>query len=366
LNNLVNSLEACEYNNETISIEGDELTYSIKNDYILSANFFISKNGGAESKKNLTNFLKNIIKCYDKDSDLIIKKIEILKNFELKNFEIELEFFLEKFLMMINKISDSYMDYKFFYEDLLTTLLNLSLFNKYSDIIFKIIGKNLLSVGNNLSEICWKIISNQIGFILDLFSSIKTNIAENNLTNLIAFLYSFSIFYKDIILNFYFNISHSNNLLLLEEYKLLNTIFFKILSIDLENNYEDYKLIESHQTLEILKTFSKIKFIILEKSPECKLFNYYDNSSIRSLEYMAKIFQKYNLAEEEKNELIDIIEFELEQLLPKFLKFLNEEELEVIFNNLMDLIDSKNSQLRYAAKYLLKQFVVNKLIVFKK
>jgi len=79
---------------------------------------------------------------------------------------------------------------------------------------------------------------------------------------------------------------------------------------------------------------------------------------------MNKIFKKYKLAEEEKNELIDIIEFELKLLLPKFLKFLNEEELKMVFSNLMDLIESRNPQLRYAAKFLFQQFVSNSLIIF--
>ena len=74
----------------------------------LESNFFeISKNGGLESKKEIVNFLTNIAKIYDKDMDLILKKIEVFSKLEIKELGNYLDVYLEKFLDMVQKNSDT-------------------------------------------------------------------------------------------------------------------------------------------------------------------------------------------------------------------------------------------------------------------
>ena len=64
--------------------------------------------------------------------------------------------------------------------------------------------------------------------------------------------------------------------------------------------------------------------------------------------------------------MINILQFELENILPKFMKCLSEDELKQIFEVLINLIDSNDNNLRKATKNLLKEFKKLNLINFKK
>ena len=75
-------------------------------------------------------------------------------------------------------------------------------------------------------------------------------------------------------------------------------------------------------------------------------------------------FKKYNLSEEENGDMIDVIEFYLTQLIPKFYMCFNEKELRFLFDIALDLIEVKSSQLRFSAKFLIKGFLVNNKIKF--
>ena len=93
---------------------------------------------------------------------------------------------------------------------------------------------------------------------------------------------------------------------------------------------------------------------------------YSDDTSINKLLYLNKIYDKYNLSNEDNNPMINILEFELEKTLPKFMKCLNENELKQIFKVLTNLIDSKDVNLRKAVKNLLNEFTNINLVIFKK
>jgi hypothetical protein len=342
-------------------IEKEEQSIKTENN---NSNFLeLSKNGGSESKTVILNFLKNISKSYDIDSGLIIKKIDILKSIEKKEFENALELFMEKFYNMISKVSDSYMNYKYFYEDLLTTNLRLATFNKYSDLIFKVVGKNLLACGTFVSDKCWNDLKEEIYFMLNIMANIKDKYySQQCLEDLIQFLYNLSLFYYSEIVN------HFEFCFIEEEYKLINKIYIKILDIELNTEIEEYKPIEQYTTIEILKNFSKIKYLILEKEKnnDNNISKYYDENNIILLEKLERIFEKYNMAEDDNSELIDTIDFELKQIIPKFLQDLDEENLKKLFTIVMNFVDSKNSQLRYSAKYILKNYVTNGYIQFVK
>ena len=64
--------------------------------------------------------------------------------------------------------------------------------------------------------------------------------------------------------------------------------------------------------------------------------------------------------------MINILQFELEKNLPKFMKCFNTNELKQIFYVLTNLIDSIDVNLRKAAKLLMQEFLDLNLIVFNK
>ena len=82
--------------------------------------------------------------------------------------------------------------------------------------------------------------------------------------------------------------------------------------------------------------------------------------------YLNKIYNKYNLSNQENKPMINILQFELENILPKFMKCLSEDELKQIFEVLINLIDSNDNNLRKATKNLLQEFTKLNLINFKK
>ena len=81
---------------------------------------------------------------------------------------------------------------------------------------------------------------------------------------------------------------------------------------------------------------------------------------------MNNIFNKYNLSNQENKPMINILQFELEKTLPKFMKCLNINELKEIFGVLTNLIDSNDVNLRKATKNLLQEFLNLNLVSFNK
>jgi len=353
--------------------------------------FELNNNGGGDSKLKIIQFLKQMFKCYDKDTDLIIKKLEILKNFDIKYYEISIEFFIEKFFNMIHKNSDTYMNYKFFFEDLLITIFNLSTFNKYPDILFKIIGKNILFNGGLITDNCWNYLLDNICYKLKSVANIKSNISQENIPNIISFFTPFSYLLRDLFVNYFDKLSQfsNKNKGLINEYNYINLIFCRFLKNDIikfhenslsrkgsilmeekenkENreNKEEKNLNTNSKIYEILKILSKIKYLILEKT-NLNLNNFFNkNNILEILNGFDFIYLEYKLAEFESHELIDLMQFEIQQILPRFLNYFSSEDLELTFSVIVNLIDSKNSSLRNSAKYLIKHFINNKLITFK-
>ena len=72
------------------------------------------------------------------------------------------------------------------------------------------------------------------------------------------------------------------------------------------------------------------------------------------------------MSNQENKPMINILEFELEKTLPKFMKCFNVNELKEIFSVLTNLIDSNDANLRKAAKNLLQEFINLNLLVFHK
>ena len=64
--------------------------------------------------------------------------------------------------------------------------------------------------------------------------------------------------------------------------------------------------------------------------------------------------------------MINILQFELEKTLPKFMKCFNVNELKEIFYVLTNLIDSNDVNLRKSVKNLLKEYINLNLVIFNK
>jgi len=341
--------------------------------------FELNNNGGGDTRLKIIQFLKQMFKCYDKDTDLIIKKLEILKSFEIKNYEIAIEFFIEKFFTMIHKNSDTYMNYKFFFEDLLITIFNLSTFNKFPDVLFKIIGKNILFNGGLISDNCWNYLLDNICYKLKSLANIKNNISQENISNIISFFTPFSSLLRDLFVNYFDKLSQfsNKNKGLVNEYDYINLIFCRFLKSDIiklyennndnkksENNEEEKINLSNIQIYEILKILSKIKYLILEKT-NLSLNNFLNrNSIIELLHSFENIYTEMKFADIENHEILDLMEFEIQNILPRFIIYFTKEDLEIVFSSIINFIDSRNSSLRNSSKYLIKQFINKKLIQF--
>jgi hypothetical protein len=75
-----------------------------------------------------------------------------------------------------------------------------------------------------------------------------------------------------------------------------------------------------------------------------------------------KIYDKYQIGKEENSLINKIYIVELENILPKFINIITNDELEIIYECLTNLICSMNHNIRKGAKNILKQFMQMNLI----
>ena len=196
-------------------------------------------------------------------------------------------------------------------------------------------------------------------FILNLISNAKIKTNEEKLHKLVGFSSSYSNFVLSFIQHYDSDIE--------KEFKLLSKIFCKILQIDLENEFDRYKIVSSSSTVDMLIRFQGIQSTILSKIKNEEYDKLYsEDTSINKLIYLNKIYNKYTLSSQENKPMINILQFELENTLPKFMKCLNTNELQQIFTILSNLIDSNDVNLRKATKNLLHEFIKLNLLEFHK
>jgi len=242
----------------------------------------------------------------------------------------------------------------------------------------------------------------------------KLKIQESEITNMLNYIYNFNSFYMDSLINFFdfttkldvdtrmikdireikaeiektelkedkdkdkyqmkdFEQENTPKNIVKKEiveiinkdYKSLCYLFQKILEMDLENNIQNIKLInESKLYTDNLKLIDKMKYLIIEKS-EDDIKYFYDEVIISTFSSLIKIYERYEMIQDVNSDFIEIIQFELTYLIPKFLHLCGPENLQKIYLNLIDIIDTKNSNLRFSIKYLLKQYTIKNLITFK-
>jgi hypothetical protein len=129
--------------------------------------------------------------------------------------------------------------------------------------------------------------------------------------------------------------------------------------MDFQNQFKSYNIIELNQYISLLLVLQNIKQILLQKIKNPN--NQFQIMDI--LKSLYDIFIKYKLDEKE-SPFLQIINIELESILPHFLQILSEENLSIIFNYLIDLIDSDNQEIRTSSKNILSEFVDKELCVF--
>ena len=315
-----------------------------------------------EKKASLISYLKKIQKSYEEDNDLFIKKIKVLSNFDEKNYEKAIELFLEKVMEIFSQVEDTNLNYNYFYEDLLQVLLSLSIFSKFSGVNYRILFKLLTESKEKISQTLWISVSEHIMTVLSLLATTKVKIEGDTIKSMIYFSSSFITFILSLFESVPDKIILKDKINLNQMYRNLSKVVDIQLQIDLENEFPDYKIVSNKETIDLLLSIQILKKFIIEKIEH--IDDLYDSSCITCLGYFGKLFKKYSLSSEEDTPLIQVIQFELDTLLPKFLKFLNEKELRIVFDSLIDFIESKNANLRSSAKQFLKQFVSNKLCKF--
>jgi len=325
---------------------------------------FNTNNENDERKKSLISFLKNIQDLYSREEigQSINKKLLEFNNMDEHDYELSIDIFLEKFKIMIDKIPEKEkqeLNYNYFYEDLLLNINKFIIISINSDILMKIINKILTKSESNISisENNIKLVNKENLLILNLLSKSKNNLSENELNKLI----NFSRHYSNFLLNF-IQLYESD---IIFEYKYISKIFSKFLEMDISNNYEKYKLINSSSTISFLEKLQEIQSYLKTKIKEDEYYLIYNKEIVQALIAINKIYNKYQLSEEDESEIFSMIQFELENNIPKFILYYNDDELSQLFEVLLDFVNSINPNIRKLSHKLLLDFKKLNLINFR-
>ena len=125
-------------------------------------------------------------------------------------------------------------------------------------------------------------------------------------------------------------------------YKTLSIINRNLTKKDIDTKINLPKIIISKKNIDTFKLISSIKNNIISKFENIK--ELYDDSIINSINYISQIYEKTN--NEEKNELLPIIESEIENVIPNFIKTMNKEDIKKLFKILLILMESNNKNFR--------------------
>ena len=296
-----------------------------------------------------------ISELYNKEemTQNISKKLLELNHLDEHNYELSIDIFLEKFKYMIDKISEKEkydINYYYLYEDLVLIIHKFLIINNHSDLLMKTLNKILSKSEKNkgISETNIKRINSQNLFILNLLSTPKNILSEDELHKLIKF----SSYFSSFLLNFIQQ--YESDLII--EYKYISEIFSRFLEIDMSNKFERYKIINSSSTIDFLIKLQGIQTFIKSKINEKEYNKLYNKGILQTILGINKIFNKYKLNNEDTSMMFNLIQFELEKNIPKFILYFTDEELTELFNAVLDFVDSINPNLRKIAHNLLLDF----------
>ena len=324
---------------------------------------FNTNNENDERKKTLIPFLKNIQDLYSREEigQSISKKLVEFNNMDEHDYELSIDIFLEKFKIMIDKIPEKEkqeLNYNYFYEDLVLSINKLIIVNINSDILMKIINKILSKSESNIriSENSIKLVNKENLLILNLLSKSKNILSESELHKLI----NFSRHYSNFLLNFIQQ--YESDIII--EYKYISKIFSKFLEMDISNNYEKYKVSNCSSTISFLAKLQEIQSYIKTKIKEDEYHLIYNKHIVQTLISINKIYNKYQLSDEDESEIFGLLQFELENNIPKFILYFSNDELSQLFEVLLDFVNSNNPNIRRLSQCLLLDFKKLNLINF--
>ena len=317
--------------------------------------FTKNKNG---LKNSIVPFLREIKKEYNigKINKYINDKINKILKMEVNNYELLIKYYFEKFYTIFCKKEDlKYINYNYFYFDLIFCAQQLAIFNNNSDLIYRIIYKNITFTNNEIiKKYNHKLVGNNI-FILNVLSNSTLNIKnEEYIYIFIKYCLDFSNYLLDFIQ--FFQCEFFSN------YKSISKLFNKVLLIELENKFEKYRIINSKSTIVLLMKLQDIRLFIINKIDKNIYIEIKNKDDINLIINLNKIYDKYKIGNEENSLINKILIYELDNILPKFIEILNNDELEIIYDCLTNFISSINHNMRNGAKNILKSLFKTNLI----
>ena len=284
-------------------------------------------------------------------------KISQYINLDENNYELAIKYFLEKFKNIYcesDNSNSSIYKYNYFFIDLILSIIQLSILNSKSDLIYKTVINVISSSIKEINQPPEKLMKNNI-FILRIISFSKLIFkSEADINKFIKY----ALDYSNYILEFIKLIPNG----LVDIYKLISKLFNKILLIDVNNNnFEKYKIFNSNLTIELLNKLQDIQIFILSNNIN-NLKELKNADDINVLIHLNKIYDKYRIGNLENSLINKIYINEMENIVPKFINYYHNKDLEIIYECVTNFIGSANHNIRKSAKTLLKSFVQIKLI----
>ena len=293
--------------------------------------------------------------CFEENSHK--KYLEIFNNFNLESYEFYLNTIIDKLYIVSNSKC-------ILIEDVLINLVLLSSFSSKCEMIHNIIIEKLENNIYSLSDKFWESIKTFNLHIFTCFTNLDVELTEDEMQNLLKFFHSYLKLFYFMLGKFYNKMlffSYDKNYLL-KLCRILNLIFYKILCFDSYQRNHTYKITEDFKLIDLLNILLNIKLMIIENKRE--KIEIFDEYIMKSIECYNKIFIKYNMGEEECNEIIKIIIFELNNLIPKYMRYLTSVEIQRLFLYIIDFVEAKNTIIRKSVKNLMENLVEYKLITF--
>ena len=284
-------------------------------------------------------------------------KISQYINLDENNYELAIKYFLEKFKNIYcesDNSNSSVYKYNYFFIDLILSIIQLSILNSKSDLIYKTVINVISSSIKEINQPPEKLMKNN-NFILRIISFSKLIFkSEADINKFIKY----ALDYSNYILEFIKLIPNG----LVDIYKLISKLFNKILLIDVNNNnFEKYKIFNSNLTIELLNKLQDIQIFILSNNIN-NLKEIKNVDDINVLIHLNKIYDKYRIGNLENSLINKIYINEMENIVPKFINYYHNKDLEIIYECVTNFIGSANHNIRKSAKTLLKTFVQIKLI----
>ena len=267
-------------------------------------------------------------------------------------YENTLSTFLEKFGDIILSIKSDNMkiNYQYYIEDLLISLEALFIHNVYPNKLLNIFCDSISKIGENASNYFWSKIFNKNEDNLNMLSQPNKDIInEEKNEYLLRYENGYINFEYTLFVKFYDKIKKydTENI-----YKILCKILSGFIELFMNNDIENALLFTSEKC-EFLLKIQEIKRIILNNLTDVK--NLANSNDFKFLLNCANVLTKIEL---DKDSLIySVIKIELDDILPCFYQYMENQQRQSLFEICVDLIECDNKSLRSSIKALINTFV---------